>query len=99
MSCSTGRAGGSAAPATPGQFSMNTKERDMPCRPRSPRFTLLTFKQLGLGALFAALPALASAQAAEPPSINQADTSWMLISTALVLLMTPALAFFYGGLV
>jgi len=26
-------------------------------------------------------------------------TAWMLISTALVLLMTPALAFFYGGLV
>ena len=42
---------------------------------------------------------VASAQAAEPPPINQADTAWMLIATALVLLMTPALAFFYGGLV
>jgi ammonium transporter, Amt family len=31
--------------------------------------------------------------------MNAADTSWMLVSTALVLLMTPALAFFYGGLV
>ena len=31
--------------------------------------------------------------------MNQADTAWMLISTALVLLMTPMLAFFYGGLV
>jgi len=31
--------------------------------------------------------------------INPADTAWMLVSTALVLLMTPALAFFYGGLV
>jgi Amt family ammonium transporter len=31
--------------------------------------------------------------------INPADTAWMLISTALVLLMTPALAFFYAGLV
>ncbi|HEY1305175.1 MAG TPA: ammonium transporter [Vicinamibacterales bacterium] len=31
--------------------------------------------------------------------INQADTAWMLVSTALVLLMTPALGFFYGGLV
>ena len=31
--------------------------------------------------------------------INGADTAWMLVSTALVLLMTPALAFFYGGLV
>ena len=28
-----------------------------------------------------------------------ADTAWMLASTALVLLMTPAAAFFYGGLV
>lgn len=31
--------------------------------------------------------------------MNGADTAWMLVSTALVLLMTPALAFFYGGLV
>src|SRR3954454_3763696 len=31
--------------------------------------------------------------------MNAADTAWMLIATALVLLMTPALAFFYGGLV
>jgi ammonium transporter, Amt family len=28
-----------------------------------------------------------------------ADVAWMLVATALVLLMTPALAFFYGGLV
>ena len=44
------------------------------------------------------LPSLASAQTA-PPAINPADTAWMLMATALVLLMTPALAFFYGGLV
>jgi ammonium transporter, Amt family len=31
--------------------------------------------------------------------MNSADTVWMLVATALVLLMTPALAFFYGGLV
>ncbi len=31
--------------------------------------------------------------------MNQSDIAWMLVSTALVLLMTPALAFFYGGLV
>ena len=46
-----------------------------------------------------ALPSLSSAQQAAPPAINPADTAWMLIATALVLLMTPALAFFYGGLV
>src|SRR5262245_6769637 len=32
-------------------------------------------------------------------TLSAADTAWMLVSTALVLLMTPALAFFYGGLV
>ena len=31
--------------------------------------------------------------------MNKADTAWMLTATALVLLMTPGLAFFYGGLV
>nr|WP_305076208.1 ammonium transporter [Microcoleus sp. LEGE 07076] len=31
--------------------------------------------------------------------IDNGDTAWMLISSALVLLMTPGLAFFYGGLV
>lgn len=30
---------------------------------------------------------------------NAADIAWVLVSTALVMLMTPALAFFYGGLV
>ncbi len=33
------------------------------------------------------------------PTLVAPDVAWMLISTALVLLMTPALAFFYGGLV
>jgi ammonium transporter, Amt family len=31
--------------------------------------------------------------------INSGDTAWILISTALVLMMTPALGFFYGGMV
>ncbi len=31
--------------------------------------------------------------------IDTGDTAWMLISTALVLFMTPGLAFFYGGMV
>ncbi|MGJ6979825.1 ammonium transporter [Aestuariimicrobium soli] len=31
--------------------------------------------------------------------LNTGDTAWVLISAALVLLMTPALAFFYGGMV
>ncbi len=44
------------------------------------------------------LPLLLALQDATP-SVVPADTAWMLVSTALVLLMTPALAFFYGGLV
>lgn len=39
----------------------------------------------------------ATAQPAAP--INSGDTAWVLISAALVMLMTPGLAFFYGGLV
>ena len=31
--------------------------------------------------------------------INHADTAWMIVASALVLLMTPGLAFFYGGMV
>jgi Amt family ammonium transporter len=43
-------------------------------------------------------PLLAMVQDAVP-TIVPADTAWMLVATAMVLLMTPALAFFYGGLV
>ncbi len=32
-------------------------------------------------------------------NINAADTAWVLVSSALVLVMTPALGFFYGGMV
>ena len=35
----------------------------------------------------------------DTPAIVPADVAFMLVATALVLLMTPALAFFYGGLV
>ncbi|MBI5637814.1 MAG: ammonium transporter [Nitrospinae bacterium] len=45
-----------------------------------------------------AVPATEAAPA-PAPHIDSGDTSWMLISTALVMLMTPGLALFYGGLV
>src|SRR5688572_18741212 len=32
-------------------------------------------------------------------SVNSGDTAWLLVSTALVMLMTPGLALFYGGMV
>jgi Amt family ammonium transporter len=50
-----------------------------------------------LAALALALPALATA--ADPAKIDTGDTALVLVSAGLVLLMTPGLAFFYGGLV
>ncbi len=42
---------------------------------------------------------LSACFASESPPVDSGVTSWMLISTALVLLMIPGLAMFYGGLV
>ena len=59
-------------------------------------------KQLGsrlsvlLPCLFAAAP---SVFASSPGTIDPGDTAWVLISAALVFLMTPGLGFFYGGMV
>ena len=39
------------------------------------------------------------AMASPGGKVNGADTAWLLVSTALVMLMTPGLAFFYGGMV
>src|SRR3954462_667198 len=48
--------------------------------------------------LLVAVPALADD--AGPPKLDSGDTAWMLVSTALVLMMTvPGLALFYGGMV
>ena len=45
-------------------------------------------------------PAEPAAPAEEEPKLDTGDTSWILVSTALVLLMTiPGLALFYGGMV
>lgn len=62
------------------------------------RFALLTFIFLIalviLALIFPNLPGKIISD-----DINAADTAWMLTSTALVLIMTPGLAFFYGGMV
>ncbi|GCC10795.1 ammonium transporter NrgA [archaeon] len=45
------------------------------------------------------LLALASVHADEAVKINTGNTAWVLASAALVILMTPALGLFYGGMV
>jgi len=61
---------------------------------------------VGMAALFAHPAFAQAAVAAAPaspipaPTVNKGDTAWLLISTALVLMMSvPGLALFYGGLV
>lgn len=46
-----------------------------------------------------ALSALPAAAAAQESPINSGDTAWILASAALVMFMTPGLAFFYAGIV
>src|SRR3954453_3081875 len=58
----------------------------------------MLFGGLAAGTLLAGLPAMALA-ADEAPAIDSGDTAWLLVSTALVMVMLPGLALFYGGLV
>jgi Amt family ammonium transporter len=58
----------------------------------------LLFGGLGATGLLAALPAVALA-ADEAPVADTGDTAWLLVATALVMVMLPGLALFYGGLV
>lgn len=64
---------------------MDTKKSILP-------FLLLLFVAF-LALFFPSLPS------GEETEIDGADVAWMLAATALVLIMTPGLAFFYGGMV
>ena len=46
-----------------------------------------------------AAPAAPAASAPAAPKVDSGDTAYVLVGAALVLLMTPGLAFFYGGMV
>ncbi len=62
----------------------------------------MNFKRIlafGLMLSLAAIGACQTATTAATPAIDKADTVWVLVSSVLVLLMTPALALFYGGMV
>lgn len=51
---------------------------------------------VSIGAIF--IPSF-TAYADEAKAYNSADIAWIIVATALVFLMTPGLAFFYGGMV
>ena len=61
------------------------------------RIRRLLFGGLAAGTLLAGLPGVAAA--ADGGEIDSGDTAWLLMSTALVMVMLPGLALFYGGLV
>ncbi len=63
--------------------------------------TRIAARAAGLGCVLSVLSvSLAFAEAATPPTPKSGDTAWLLVSTALVLMMSiPGLALFYGGLV
>jgi Amt family ammonium transporter len=52
---------------------------------------------VGISILAVFMPAVPTTIVTE--GINSGDTAWMLAATALVLLMTPGLAYFYGGMI
>src|ERR1700744_469899 len=63
-----------------------TAKRILPC---------LLLAAIAVAAIF--VPSLAPT--VDDGKYNSADVTWILVATALVFIMTPALAFFYGGMV
>ncbi len=59
----------------------------------------LPFLLLVIVVLFSLIPVEYTNVVDAGVEINKADTAWILMASALVLLMTPGLAFFYGGMV
>ncbi len=89
---------------TPFVFARPPQTR-LSARSLSQVFAPLALALTLLAALFAlsgpalAQPGAAPAAEAAKVTFDLGDSAWMLVSSALVLLMTPGLAFFYGGLV
>ncbi len=59
----------------------------------------LVLAAFSTGVVFAEPPTATPPQTPPTPKLDSGDTAWMLVSTGLVLLMTPGLALFYGGMV
>jgi ammonium transporter, Amt family len=63
------------------------------------KMSLIALGIILVSAFFIALSYSSNAQPGLTQNLNGADTAWVSVAAALVMLMTPALGFFYGGLV
>ncbi|NOT16758.1 MAG: ammonium transporter [Sulfuriferula sp.] len=87
MICSLGMAGISNA-------------EDVAATPATPAATVAAPETAAVAPAPVAAPVVAAPAAAPAPVADKGDTTWMLVATALVIMMTiPGLALFYGGLV
>jgi ammonium transporter, Amt family len=59
----------------------------------------ICFAMLAASAIVTALSYVSAGAGNNDAALNGADTAWVSVAAALVMLMTPALGFFYGGLV
>ncbi len=98
--------GALAGVSTPGVAALAFAEAAAPVllaqapEPKAPAAAPATAAEQPAAAPAAAAAAAPEASAAPAPTPNKGDISWMLLSTALVLMMSvPALALFYGGMV
>src|SRR5690606_27425499 len=60
---------------------------------------ILPFGILSIAVILALIVPATEVTTVTDVTLDTGDTAWMLMSAALVLLMTPGLAFFYGGMV
>src|SRR5512147_77975 len=81
-------------------LTLNTHDRPAQAALRARRVFSLLAVVAAVAAVMVGLADSAFAEEAAKPKLDSGDTSWMLTSTALVLMMTiPGVALFYGGMV
>ena len=97
MALAQAPASDAAAPAVTAPAAMAAPDASAPAAPAA---AMAAPTPAAAPVAAAAAPASAAASAAPAPVPNKGDTTWMMLSTLLVILMTiPGLALFYGGLV
>ena len=78
-------------------FTVDRVRRSLPALLLTAAFLVVCIAAFGQDSQSAALNASSAPPA--PLKLDTGDTAWMLVATAFVMLMTPGLALFYGGMV